>query len=73
MRSGGVARRSWKEDCAHAPFRDELEAIAEHLLTAEAERREVPSLAKTHGELTLDEGYQVQDRSSPASWRPATG
>jgi len=40
---------------------DELDAIAEHLLSAEAERREVPSLAQTHGELSLDEGYQVQD------------
>ena len=41
--------------------RDELKAIAEHLLAAEAERREVPSLAQTHGELSLEEAYQVQD------------
>jgi len=41
---------------------EEIAAIAEHLLRAEAERREVPSLARTHAELSLEEGYQVQEQ-----------
>lgn len=44
------------------PFtREQIEAIADYLLAAEAERRSVPGLANTHGELTIEEGYEVQD------------
>lgn len=41
--------------------REQIEAIADHLLEAEASRQAVPGLAHTHAALSLEEGYQVQD------------